>query len=254
MVGDRKGRGDAFAGCAELVAVGFLNFDDQAVGLEQGEFARDGGCLATLLLVIRGGPVEGGAEVAITKAVEQEIALGQAAEQFAIGAGGGIQGPSTAAVFILDRLTQGFQQLAQRSGFRHGGQAVSEPVVGGVADFGTSAQIRDALAEVLPGFESIGVLAFLGAKNLKALGAVDGGFDAEGLPFLVLDFEGVGVVPEFQAGALGAGAEIDFGFVAAIAVTVFGDLFAEVTQDIFAAERGDAVLDPARIPQGQIAG
>src|SRR5271157_2149253 len=97
----------------------FLHFHDQAVCPEQSQLAGDRCGLSALYLLVVAGPVQGGTQVAIAEAIEQKLALSQATQQFAIGSGAGIQGPSTAAVLVLDRTTQRFQQFAQRSRVRY---------------------------------------------------------------------------------------------------------------------------------------
>ena len=130
---------DSFSRCAQLVAVGFLDFDDQCVGAQKSQSPCDGSRLSTALIGVGARAMQAGAEIAIAKAVDQEFTLGQEAEQVSVGTRKRVQGASDASAVLEDGSAERFKKLAQGGRFGDGGQAFGKPVVGGVADFGATA-------------------------------------------------------------------------------------------------------------------
>src|SRR5580704_17321893 len=170
----------AMAPLGEGIAVGLLDFADQAVGAEQTDLtAALGGDLARGLVGrIAADGMEEPLEVAVSEARGGEFAARNGPEEGDVGTVADSQGACTMAGScngtrdLVEDGGQGSRVIDGRE--RH--QVV---VVGVLRDMGASMEIGDALAKWLPGEFAVGLVVVDGTQDFERGGLGDGGFDAQ---------------------------------------------------------------------------
>ncbi len=92
--------------------------------------------------------------------------------------------------------------LAHRGFLRHAGQGLEIPPVGRRRDCRSPPQLAHAVLQRAPGLLPAGI-ALIGAIDFERLGFVDGGFDPQDAPLLVIPLDRVAVDGMFEVDAFG---------------------------------------------------
>jgi hypothetical protein len=125
-VSGKQGGDDTTALGGELVTMGGVHAQDQAVRFEDGEAPGDLCRLLASLLVIAALAEQVAAQVAVAEAIDQVVAVRNGTQQFAIGAGERVERACQAAAVLDHGLAQPFEQVAQGVGLGDAGETFGQ--------------------------------------------------------------------------------------------------------------------------------
>ena len=152
VVGGEDGGEDIAAVGREGVALGGIDLADEAVSAKHAEHARDfGGTSAFFFGSIGGRIVEEGLEVAVTEAVDGELAARNGLKEQGVFLGPWAQS-ADALVVVDDGLTEVAHENAERGGGIYRRQGVEVAFVGGLRNPGAPMEIGDAFTHGEPVF------------------------------------------------------------------------------------------------------
>ena len=222
--------------------------------MEAFEHAADGGTMPAALVGVFGyGREQLDAQVGVTEAVEQMLALAQDLEQGEVGGTGRIKAGVGALI-----LAQGFAQAFEIAGrllYRlrqglYGGQCLQIAVVGVLAGLLVTIEVAYALVPGDPGHDLLAV-AFPAAADLEFTGVIDDGFDAQHAAHFVIHFDPVAFHAVFDPRALLAvflAVRQDFPIELGV------EFPAQEAQNIGGLEVQDGMIHQTRIQFGKLLG
>jgi len=225
----------------QKVAMGARNFRDDTMGSEKAQ-AMSGTCRkAPLGLGVMLTWKEVVPNIPVSKSLDVELSSADRFQEPGILLGPRVKGAEP-LTFPMGGVANRLNDFPQEAVYLNRSEGVQVAFIGSLTELSPAMEVGHSFAHSLPGRGALGV-PFFGAVNFKVPGVVQGGLDAQNAPFLVIDFDGVGLEFMFQADAFGAldimtddlSLEIPMGFLA------------PETEDILAAKSGNAAAHQSRI-------
>lgn len=229
---------DVAALSGESVAVGLIDFFDEAVSAQHTQEPGDAGGARTFFFWSRGfGIEEKSLDIAVSESVDSELAAVDDFKELSVFLGPGAESADALAI-VVSGLTNFPDHHAQGNRRINRSEGIEVAVVGGLRDVSAALKIGDAFAHGEPLFRAFGI-AFSAAKDFEFGGLVDGGFGAQDAALLVVKLDGVLSEAMFDANAFGPVLEIadDFAFEGAV------DFAAQEAHDVGAGKGRNAVKD-----------